>query len=80
MLMPTTIRSRSNKSIGDTLETKWTITTKRVIVEPTLRTRTESPRQGVYDYDVVPLGKAALVSSTADARSSHPSVSFRRIS
>jgi hypothetical protein len=77
--MPTTIRSRSNKSIGDTIEENWTIVAKRVIAEPTPRTRTEPPRQGIYDYEVVPLGKEAPVTSTADARRSLPSVSFRRI-
>jgi hypothetical protein len=74
-----TIRSRSNKSPGDTLEVNWTIVAKRVVAEPTARTRTEAPRQGIYDYDVVPLGKPAPVSTTAEARRSSPSVSFRRI-
>jgi hypothetical protein len=77
--MPTTIRSRSNKSIGDTIEANWSIVGKRVVAEPTLRTRTEAPRQGIYDYEVVPLGKAAPVNSTSEARRSRPSVSFRRI-
>jgi hypothetical protein len=77
--MPTTIRSRSNKSIGDTIEEKWTIVAKRVIAEPTPRTHTEPPRQGIYDYEVVPLGKPAPVTTTAEARRSSPSVSFRRI-
>jgi len=75
--MNKTIRSRSNKAIGDTLEVKWTIVAKRVIAEPTPRTRTEAPRQGIYDYDVVPLGTAPPVRKTSDNR---PSVSFRRIS
>jgi hypothetical protein len=78
-LMPKTIRSRSNKSVGDTLEEKWTIVVKRVVAEPTARTRTEAPRQGIYDYDVVPLGKAAPASSTSDKRRFLPLVSFRRI-
>jgi hypothetical protein len=77
--MPTTIRSRSNKSEGDTIEGKWTIVAKRVIAEPTPRTPTEAPRQGIYDYEVVPLGKEAPVTSAAEARRSAPSVSFRRI-
>ena len=77
--MPTTIRSRSNKSIGDTVEEKWTIVAKRVIAEPTPRTHTDAPRQGIYDYEVVPLGKEAPVATTAEARRSTPSVSFRRI-
>ena len=77
--MAITIRSRSNKSIGDTLEAKWTIIAKHVIAEPTPRTQTEAPRLGIYAYDVVPLGKAAPVNSTSDARRSRPSVSFRRL-
>jgi hypothetical protein len=76
--MPT-IRSRSNKSIGDTIEEKWTIVAKRVIAEPTPRTFSEAPRQWIYDYEVVPLGKEAPVASTSEARRSAPSVSFRRI-
>lgn len=74
--MSTTIRSRSNKAIGETLEVKWTIVAKRVIAEPTPRTRTEAPRQGIYDYDVVPLGTAVPVRNASDAR---PPISFRRI-
>jgi hypothetical protein len=77
--MPTILRSRSNKSLGDTLEEKWTIVAKHVIAEPTPRTDREAPRMGIYDYEVVPIGKAAPVSSTAEARRSVPSVSFRRI-
>jgi hypothetical protein len=77
--IPLTVRSRSNKSIGDTLDGKWTITGKHVIAEPTPRTQMEAPRLGIYGYDVVPLGKAAPVSSAADARRSLPTVSFRRV-
>jgi len=73
-----TIRSRSNKDIGDTVEVKWTIVAKRVIAEPTPRTQMEAPRQGIYDYDVVPLGTAVPVRNASDA--SAPAVSFRRIS
>lgn len=79
-LIPTIIRSRSNKSVGDTLEVKWTIVAKRVVAEPTLRTQTEAPRQGIYDYEVVPLGKPVPVSNASEARRTRPSVSFRRIS
>jgi hypothetical protein len=75
--MHKTIRSRSNKAIGETLEVKWTIVAKRVIAEPTPRTQTEAPRQGIYDYDVVPLGTVAPVRNESKTR---PSVSFRRIS
>jgi hypothetical protein len=51
MLKP--IRSRSDKSIGDTLEGKWTIVAKKVIAEPTPRTPFDAPRLGIYDYEVV---------------------------
>jgi hypothetical protein len=74
--MHKTIRSRSNKAIGDTLEVNWTIVAKRVIAEPTPRTQTEAPRQGIYDYDVVPLGTAAPVRNQFGPGAS---VSFRRI-
>jgi hypothetical protein len=75
--MHKTIRSRSNKAIGDTLEVKWTIVAKRVIAEPTPRTQTEAPRQGIYDYDVVPLG---TVPPARNESKTPPPVSFRRIS
>ena len=74
-----TIRSRSDKAIGETIDGAWTIVAKRVIAAPTPRTPYEAPRLGIYDYDVVPLGKAAPVSSTADARRTEPIVSFRRM-
>jgi hypothetical protein len=79
-MMHKTVRSRSDKSIGDTLESSWIIVAKRVIAEPTPRTRYEAPRMGIYDYDVVPAGKAGPVDSTADARRKQPVVSFRRFS
>jgi hypothetical protein len=48
-----TIRSRSNKNIGDTIEEKWEITAKRVIAEPDPgdRYRGVPPRLGIYDYE-----------------------------
>ena len=79
-IMHKTVRSRSDKSIGDTLEGRWIIVAKRVIAEPTPRTRDEAPRMGLYDYDVVPVGKAGPVNSTADARRMQPVVSLRRLS
>ncbi len=47
--MVKTIRSRANKSVNDTLMDKWKIVAKRVIAEPTPRTRLEPPRLGIYD-------------------------------
>jgi hypothetical protein len=72
------IRSRSDKAIGDTLEDKWTIVAKRVIAEPTPRTPYLAPRQGIYDYEVVPLGHAAAPISEG-TRSEPPIVAFRRM-
>lgn len=74
------IRSRSDKAIGDTLEDKWTIVSKRIIAEPTPRTPYDAPRLGIYDYEVVPLGNAAHVPIPAGARSEPPIVAFRRMS
>jgi hypothetical protein len=79
-IMQKTLRSRSDKEIGDTLESSWTIVAKRVIAGPVPRTRDEAPRLGIYDYDVVPMGKAGSVESTADERGKQPVVSFRRMS
>jgi hypothetical protein len=79
-IMQKIIRSRSDKSVGDTLEGRWIVVAKRVIAEPTFRTRSEAPRMGIYDYDVVPMGKAGPVNSTADAHRQQPVVSFRRLS
>jgi hypothetical protein len=76
----TPVRSRSDKAIGDTLESKWTIVAKRTIAEPTPRTPYEAPRLGIYDYEVVPLGNAASTSIPEGTRSGPPIVSFRRMS
>lgn len=73
------IRSRSDKAIGDTLEGKWMIVSKRVIAEPTPRTPYEAPRLGIYDYEVVPLENAAPAPIPEGTRSEPPIVSFRRM-
>jgi hypothetical protein len=78
--MPTPIRSRSDKAIGDTLEGKWTIVAKRIIAKPTPRTPHDAPRLGIYDYDVVPHANATPTPIPAGARSEPPIVSFRRMS
>ena len=60
-----TVRSRSDKPIGDVFEDKWTIVARRVIAEPTPLARPTKPRRmGIYEYDVVPTGKAGPVEST----------------
>ncbi len=55
--MEKTIRSRSNKHIGDVLEDKWEIVERTVIAEPTPGDRYAGtpPRLGIYEYEVKPL-------------------------
>lgn len=74
-----TLRSRADKAIGDTIEEKWTIVAKRVIALPTPRTPFEAPRLGIYDYDVVPLGKGGPVNNAAGDNGKPPIISFRRM-
>lgn len=51
-----TIRSRSNKNIGEIVEEKWEIVGKTVVAEPFPgdRVRGVAPRLGIYDYEVKP--------------------------
>ena len=52
-----TVRSRSNKNIGEIVEEKWEIIGKTVIAEPFAgdRYRGIAPRLGIYDYEVKPI-------------------------
>jgi len=52
-----TVRSRSNKNIGEIIEEQWEITAKTVIAEPFAgdRYRGIAPRLGIYDYEVKPI-------------------------
>jgi hypothetical protein len=79
--MQKTIRSRSNKTVDDTIDGDWRIVAKRVIAEPTPRTAYDAPRMGIYDYDVVPIGKADPPQRATEARGKQqPVISFRRMS
>jgi len=51
-----TVRSRSNKNIGDMIEGTWEIVGKTVVAEPFPgdRARGVAPRLGIYDYEVKP--------------------------
>jgi len=64
-----TIRSRSNKNVGDIIEEKWEITAKTVIAEPQPGNPHwgVAPRLGIYEYEVKP-----TVQSVAPTRSSSP--------
>jgi hypothetical protein len=55
-----TIRSRSNKEIGDIIEEDWEITAKRVIAEPCAGGNRQIPRFGIYDYEVKPIVRRAV--------------------
>lgn len=54
-----TIHSRSNKEIGDLIEGEWQITAKKVIAEPRPGDGRESPRFGIYEYEVKPTVRVA---------------------
>ena len=56
MSLNRTVRSRSNKNVGDIIEEKWEITAKTVIAEPFAGDppRGIPPRFGIYDYEVKP--------------------------
>ena len=57
MSLNKTVRSRSNKNIGEIIEEQWEITAKTVIAEPFAgdRYRGIAPRLGIYDYEVKPI-------------------------
>jgi len=65
-----TVRSRSNKNVGDIIEDKWEITAKTVIAEPTAGNpqRGVAPRLGIYEYEVKPAVMAAPARSSAAPR------------
>ena len=67
MSLNKTIRSRSNKNIGDAIEGNWEITAKTVIAEPNSgdRYRGVPPRLGIYDYEVKPITQEAPVTTMA---------------
>ena len=76
-----TLRSRSNKNIGDIIEDNWEITAKTVIAEPFSgdRNRGIAPRLGIYDYEVKPIAQATPVKAAAARRKpAEPSVGGTR--
>ena len=76
-----TIRSRSNKNIGDVIEEEWKITGKAVIAEPYPgdRYRGVPPRLGIYDYEVRPIAPQVPTSLTGGkCRQNEPNVGGTR--
>lgn len=76
MSLTKTIRSRSNKNIGDVIEESWEITARTVIAEPDPgdRYRGVPPRLGIYEYEakalvqqtpIKPAGKRARIEPDA---------------
>ena len=55
-----TIHSRSNKDIGDVIETEWEITAKKVIAEPRPGDGNGPPRFGIYEYEVKAIATATV--------------------
>jgi hypothetical protein len=73
-----TIRSRSNKDIGDIIEQDWEITAKRVIAEPSPGGNRQVPRFGIYEYEVKPIVRLAEAKPARAKRQNEPSVGGTR--
>ena len=74
-----TIHSRSNKDIGDVIEEEWEITAKKVIAEPRSGGKGQSPRFGIYEYEVKPIIRRAAAKATVPQKQqSEPSVGGTR--
>ncbi len=78
--MPKTIRSRSNKNIGDVIGEEDEIIAKAVIAEPHPGepSRGIPPRLGIYDYDVKPIIRRELMASVGKAKPNEPNVGGTR--
>ena len=73
-----TIHSRSNKDIGDVIEEEWEITAKKVIAEPRPGGKGESPRFGIYEYEVKPIIRRAADKATFAKQQNEPGVGGTR--
>jgi hypothetical protein len=73
-----TIHSRSNKEIGDIIETEWEITAKRVIAEPRAGGNGQIPRFGIYEYEVKPIVRRAADKPAVAKQRNEPSVGGTR--
>ena len=73
-----TIHSRSNKDIGDVIETEWEITAKKVIAEPRPGDGMQSPRFGIYEYEVKAIHPSPVVKPSRAKQPSAPSVGGTR--
>ena len=74
MSLTKTIRSRSNKNIGDVIEESWEITARTVIAEPDPgdRYRGVPPRLGIYEYEAKALVQQVPVKAASKRARSEP--------
>jgi hypothetical protein len=74
-----TIHSRSNKDIGEIIETEWEITAKKVIAEPRAGDgNRQPPRFGIYEYEVKPIIPQAAPKPGRAKQQNQPSVGGTR--
>ena len=74
-----TIHSRSNKDIGDVIEEEWEITAKKVIAEPRPGGKGQSPRFGIYEYEVKPIiRRVAAKPAVTPRQQNEPSIGGTR--
>jgi hypothetical protein len=74
-----TIHSRSNKDIGEIIETEWEITAKKVIAEPRAGDgNRQPPRFGIYEYEVKPIITQTAPKAARAKQQSQPSVGGTR--
>jgi hypothetical protein len=73
-----TIHSRSNKDIGEIIETEWEITAKKVIAEPRAGENRQPPRFGIYEYEVKPIISQPAPKPARAKQQNQPSVGGTR--
>jgi hypothetical protein len=73
-----TIHSRSNKEIGDVIETEWEITAKKVIAEPRSADGNGPPRFGIYEYEVKAINAAPVKPTRAAKQPAQPNAGGTR--
>jgi hypothetical protein len=73
-----TIHSRSNKDISDLIEGEWEITAKKVIAEPIPGDGRQSPRFGIYEYEVKGIAPQVAPKTSRAKQQTEPSVGGTR--
>jgi hypothetical protein len=74
-----TIHSRSNKDIGDVIETEWEITAKKTIAEPIPGDgNRQAPRFGIYEYQVKAIAPQVAAKPSRAKQQSEPNAGGTR--